>query len=469
MNKQTLPFSQLALSVIDVARSARFWCEGLGFLPAGGTRMFNGRALTGVTGMPGAAATTWWMVDRSDWLQLEIWQYDNPHAALMPPDHAPNDIGYSRCGVWVADFDATLARLAEQAIQPIAAPQGAAGNRRVCVRDPDGIFVEMMEDDPLSEVTVVRPQCNVALRSVTLSTPDLEESLKSLCEGMGMPVHDSPLHDREHEALWGLSGAQCQRQVLNAGPVLLEVVQYKSPKGKPRRVGARLNDQGILNIAIGDARSSKKWKKVVDQATEAGWLPAKPIKTPLGGCNYFTGSQRFNIEIMWCRPGLGHRISGFIPVPASKYPQPGNHVVEHSVDLSVAPEVVWGVLADHEGMSDWAGLGNVRITSAGFDGSNGRGLQRSVHTAVGQLLEQVFEWKPNESIGYRVIEGGPFSVYMGHVQLHPQGTGCRVVWKVEFRNRLPGAGPILKAVLSKKLRTMLEQGLPKELARRVQV
>lgn len=466
MDKQTLPLSQLALSVVDVTRSELFWGEGLGFLPAAGTRLFNGSMLSGVTGMPSAAATTWWMIDRSDWVQLEIWQYDNPVAALMPQDYKPNAIGYSRCGVWVSDFDGTLARLSEQDIQPLTDAMGTAGERRVCVRCPDGIYVEIMEKDPLGEAAVAHPECNVALRSVTLSTPNLEGSLKSLCEGMGIPDHDKELHTDEHEALWGLSGAQCERQTLNTGPVLIEVVQYTSPLGIPRRLGERLNDQGILNIAIGDAKSSKRWKQVVDQAMKANWLPAKAIKSPLGGCNYFTDPQRFNVEVMWARPGLGHTLTGFDPKPRSKYPNPGNQSVVQSVDLSVAVEEVWEVLADHEGMSSWAGLGNVRITSEGFNGANGVGLQRSVHTPVGVVLEQIFEWTPNKQIGYRIIEGGPFSSYTGHVELHPQGKGCRVVWKVKFRSRTFGAGPILKAVLSSKIRKMLVEGLPKELANR---
>ncbi len=466
MNKHSLPFSQLALSVVDLPRSERFWGEGLGFVPAGGTRMFNGKALSGVTNLPNAAATTWWLIDRSDWMQLEIWQYENPFANLMRPDYAANDIGYSRCGVWVSDFDAVLARLADQEICPITEPMGSAGSRRVCVRDPDGIFVEIMEEDPLSETPVVRPDCTVALRSLTLSTPDLEESLKFMRGGLGMPDHGSQLHSNEHEALWGLAGAECKRQVLNPGTVLLEVVQYTSPKGKPRRDGARLNDQGILNYAIGDAKNAEMWKNVVDQAKRAGWVPGKKdISSPLGGCNYFTDSQQFNTEIMWTRP-LGHGIAGFKPKPASKYPKPGPHRVEHSVDLPVSPAAAWDVLSDHEGISDWAGLGTVKVDSPAFDGGNGRGLERAVKTDVGPVREQVFEWVPNKHIGYRIIEGGPFSVYNGHIRLQPLKKGCRVVWSVDFRSRIPGAGSILRAVLSSKLRKAVTQGLPKELARR---
>ena len=67
----------------------------------------------------------------------------------MPHDFRPCDIGYTRIGVWVADFDETLARLERLGSPPLSRPGRPAGARRACVRNPDGVFVEIMEDDPL--------------------------------------------------------------------------------------------------------------------------------------------------------------------------------------------------------------------------------------------------------------------------------------------------------------------------------
>ena len=61
-----------------------------------------------IQGLPKAASTCWWLVDRNEVFQLELFQFEKPLAKLMPADFRPCDIGYTRIGVWVADFDAAL-------------------------------------------------------------------------------------------------------------------------------------------------------------------------------------------------------------------------------------------------------------------------------------------------------------------------------------------------------------------------
>lgn len=111
------PLNQVALSVLDPRRSEAWYCDGLGFLPAGGSSLLM----------------------------------SGPIAKLMPADVRPCDIGYTRFGVHVADFDATLDRLARMGTTPLASAIGERGRRRVCVCNPDGISVEIMEDDPLPQ------------------------------------------------------------------------------------------------------------------------------------------------------------------------------------------------------------------------------------------------------------------------------------------------------------------------------
>jgi catechol 2,3-dioxygenase-like lactoylglutathione lyase family enzyme len=139
-----LPLNQLAFSVLDLKTTERWWREGLGFLPAGGNRLlFRGPVMDAIQGMQGVATTCWCLLGRNDWAQVEMFQYEAPMSKRMPPDFKPNHIGYTRCGLWVADFDAALTNLARLGTQPLAPPIGEAGNRRVCVRNPDGVYVEL--------------------------------------------------------------------------------------------------------------------------------------------------------------------------------------------------------------------------------------------------------------------------------------------------------------------------------------
>ena len=59
-------------------------------------------------GLPRAASTCWWLLGRNSWFQLELFQFERPIAKLMPADFRPCDIGYTRIGIWVEDFDAHL-------------------------------------------------------------------------------------------------------------------------------------------------------------------------------------------------------------------------------------------------------------------------------------------------------------------------------------------------------------------------
>ena len=211
--------NQVAFSVVDLAVTERWFREGLGFWPAGGSRlMMRGPVASAVQGLSRAASTCWWLVDRNEWFQLELFQFERPIARLMADDRRACDIGYTRIGVSVADFDQTLTRLVGLGSTPLTNPVGPAGRRRACVRNPDGVFVEVMEDDPLSEagLSPAKSGCPVAVRSVTLSVPDLARSEAFFSDGLGLQRADAPLREPEHEALWGLAGARTRSAVFKA-------------------------------------------------------------------------------------------------------------------------------------------------------------------------------------------------------------------------------------------------------------
>ena len=107
-----VPLTQVAFSVVDLASTERWFREGLGFWPAGGSRlMMRGPLASSVQGLPHVASTCWWMVDRNEFFQLELFQFERPVTRLMSHDSRPCDIGYARIGLWVDDFERTLARL----------------------------------------------------------------------------------------------------------------------------------------------------------------------------------------------------------------------------------------------------------------------------------------------------------------------------------------------------------------------
>ncbi len=254
---------------------------------------------------------------------------------------------------------------------------GPAGARRACVRNPDGVYVEIMEDDPLSGAGLApgRSACPVAVRSVTVSVPDLARSEAFFSRGLGLSRSDAVLRDSEHEELWGLAGARTRRSVFTAGSVLIELVQYLDPVGRPRRGGYRISDQGILNIAFG-ARSRLDHRKLYRRACAAGaGANRPPVYMPGGGVVYVNDPDGFSVELLWMSPASEKRW-GFTPRPAGKRPRADTHAVARTVRIAAPAQTTWKVIADQETMSKWLGLGSVRRTIKGAPEPDGRGSER---------------------------------------------------------------------------------------------
>jgi catechol 2,3-dioxygenase-like lactoylglutathione lyase family enzyme len=182
-----LRLSQIALSVSDVRRSERWYRDVLGLEPGGGTNLFAGPLSSMVQGIPRAASTCWWLVDRQDLFQVELFEFRSPLVREVPPDWRPCDIGYTTVSLWVDDLDAAMGRAREEGSEPLTEPIGEPGARRVCLRDPDGVLVELMEQDPRSDTPRERPRAEIGVvaRAVTLSVPDLASSSRFFQEILG--------------------------------------------------------------------------------------------------------------------------------------------------------------------------------------------------------------------------------------------------------------------------------------------
>ena len=417
------PLNQIAFSVVDLRLTERWFREGFGLLPAGGSRaLMRGPLAANVQGLTRAASTCWWLLGRNSWFQLELFQFDRPMAKLMPADFRPCDIGYTRIGIWVEDFDATLKKLARLGSQPLTAPQGERGRRRACVRNPDGVYVEIMEDDPLPQFNRRgRVDCPAAIRSVTLSVPQLVRCRCLFRDGIGLHASTVTLHTPEHEALWGLAGATTESRLFDGGDVLIEVVQYLDPVGKPRPDDYRLSDQGILNIAFG-ARRKTDFDAVYRRAEAFGAQPnCRPVHLPgAGSVVYVSDPHGFSVELLRTTPGLADRIFGFEPRPLHKRPDPDTRRIEHRIKINAPADKVWDAITDQDNMAGWIGFDPVTVRKEGWTRRHGAGSERLMQgpRGVGQVVEQVIATSPQQSLRYRVIDGSPLTCHQGEITLN---------------------------------------------------
>lgn len=444
-----LAIGQIAFNHLGGCRLWEWYRDGFGLIPSGAT-LFGGPPAAKVNGLPAPLFPGHWLMDGRDWFQFEFFRFLHPRPKPRRSDETAADLGYRRVGLHVPGFDATLARLHTMGSCPVGPVLGGAGSRRACVRDPEGNWVELMEADPLAPAAAAkaRPEVAATLRSVTISVADLAAARKAWVDGVGFEALKSgPLHQPEHEALWGLGGAACESLVLDGGGVLIELVEYTRPLGKPRPDGYRICDQGIMNVAV-VARDRESYDRTFARWVERGLRPTRP--TPLDAgifrVMYFELPSGQNVELIYPRR-WAWKLTGFAPARI--------YVAEEAV-LDASPEGVWEALTDHDAMGRWSAFAIERL-ARGTPDSNGLGALRRVRIGPLAFDERVISWDPPHRYSYTIERGPLVRRHRGDVVLRREGDRIRVRWTIQLALKLPGAGVPTGALLAHKVRTTLRR------------
>ncbi len=286
---------QIAMSVTDIHKSIKFYNDIIGFVPVKKPGKLKGMIPSRIQGHKNVNALIGWMNCASPLFHLEFIQYFNPQARPMPPGVLPCDIGYSRMGICVADFSGTVSRLKESGVALITEPQEFSGGSRVCVRDPDGVYLELMEK-PVQESTQLRPGAKAAAQYITASVPDLKQAVRFFSNVLGMERIDAALHTPEMEALWGLPGAGTKSSLLKSGDILVELVEYLSPRGRLIPEERNISDAGLWHVAmLFDSR--RDFMDCYRRALDAGhYAYSRPVSFGFMDFVYMKSSQGFTVE-----------------------------------------------------------------------------------------------------------------------------------------------------------------------------
>ena len=179
---------------------------------------------------------------------------------------------------------------------------------------------------------------------------------------------------------------------------------------------------------------------------------------PGAGVVYVNDPDDFSVELLWMSKRF-EKHWGFTPRPAAERPRADTHAIERTVRIAAPPQAAWDVIADHERMSEWIGLGSVRRTVDGAPDPDGRGSERLLKLLGVSVTEQVVAYEPPTSYRYRVTKGSPFVSHQGEIRLRADGDHTELTWTIRFRPKLPGTGRPLAIVLSRLLARVLRTGL----------
>jgi catechol 2,3-dioxygenase-like lactoylglutathione lyase family enzyme len=297
------PFSfiQIGLNTVDLGATVRFYAEVFGFANAGGQVGWGD--VMKVQGLDSDGQTlVWWLFGRHPRIQFEIFHHTGPDVRPKPEDWGPADHGWVRYGIAVSDFDGVCAKLDARGIASIAGQMETAGNRRIAIRDPwAGIIIEIWENGPGLEVDWPFEPNNAdpLILYVTSSVSDLAAARDYYTRVLGFETAPLELlHAPEDEGMWGLGGASREGFLVKAGHGYLEIVEYASPRGRPRPADHRLSDQGIMNVGLA-TRDPGAVQAVLDRLDAEGkgprWLTVGP---DVLGC-YINEPDR-EIELLAC-------------------------------------------------------------------------------------------------------------------------------------------------------------------------
>jgi len=243
--------SQLASSTPNITASLAFY-EAIGFQYSGTVPgyvrplVLKTGMIQEIMGLPDLKNANWlWQVPNGqDFFQLEILEFIDPPGRSL--NRTAADIGISRCGIFVTDFEGAMQRLSKLGYSPMTSVMNFTGyGSRVTFQDPAGGVVELMDTD------LDGFQSNgTAVRTITMTVPNLQRSMSYLNTIFGFEETEFKAHTVEMEKLWGLEGAVRDLVTMrdNSSTVLVEYAHYTHPEMRPRPAGEIIKDHGFTHV-----------------------------------------------------------------------------------------------------------------------------------------------------------------------------------------------------------------------------
>jgi uncharacterized protein YndB with AHSA1/START domain len=125
--------------------------------------------------------------------------------------------------------------------------------------------------------------------------------------------------------------------------------------------------------------------------------------------------------------------------------------------VSAPIATVWEVLADHEGLSNWAPGIKASLTKEGAAERNGVGAVRRIAAPgpMPAIVEEVVAFEPGRRLTYKALSGVPLRNYQGDVVLEEAAGGTAISYTVSADQRVP----LVEKALTKAIAAGLLNGL----------
>jgi glyoxylase I family protein len=133
-----------AISVPDMDKAVRFYCDILGFQDLGGGRWEPGNAVNdAIVGIRGSGAKGRMLKGSNAY--IELFEYETPRGDPKDPNYPVNHHGYTHFCLQVKDIDAEYQRLLAGGMTFHCPPQNMGAAAATYGRDPFGNVIEIYE------------------------------------------------------------------------------------------------------------------------------------------------------------------------------------------------------------------------------------------------------------------------------------------------------------------------------------
>lgn len=241
----------LSMNVYDLARSARFYREALGFEPEG---------------EPTPAGPAWARLLGGDFTTLrmrlgaqriELARFDQS-GAPYPADGTAADLYFQHFALLTSDMDAAYARLQKHGATPITRggpqrlPAASGGVTAYKFRDPDGHPLELLAFPRAGSDALPATPITTGIDHTAISVADAERSI-AFYGRLGLAVTARQLNrGLAQEALDALAGVEVEVVALRpATPTPhVELLAYRRPRGRPQAPAMHLQDIAATRMLL---------------------------------------------------------------------------------------------------------------------------------------------------------------------------------------------------------------------------
>lgn len=132
------------------------------------------------------------------------------------------------------------------------------------------------------------------------------------------------------------------------------------------------------------------------------------------------------------------------------------HTLHVCRDFDADAATIFDVVADHAGYASLPGVRAAWLRTPGETERGGIGAERVIQLPAMRFVERITEYKPGESLGYRIIECPlPIDHIGARIMLQPLGSDgnrTRVHWTSRLRGTTPFGAEITASVFAAQMR-----------------